>query len=79
MDGGTAMFGLGALALAVVTTSGNFVAVAEDNIDWLQALLFAAILWQTWLGWWWWVGSGMGIGEVEVGLPFFTLSDRYLK
>lgn len=39
--------------------------MAEDGIEWLQHLLFAAILWQIWLGWWWWVGSGMGIGEVE--------------
>jgi hypothetical protein len=65
-DGGTAAFGFGAMVLAAISTSGNFVAVAEDGIDWLQHLLFAAILWQTWLGWWWWVGSGMGIGEVEV-------------
>lgn len=65
-DGGTAIFGTGAIFLAIVSTSFNFVAVREDGIDWLQHLLYAAILWQTWLGWWWWVGSGMGIGEVEV-------------
>lgn len=65
-DGGTAVFGFGAMFLAVVSTTVNFVAVAEDGIDWLQHLLYAAILWQIWLGWWWWVGSGMGIGEVEV-------------
>ncbi|RSH82302.1 hypothetical protein EHS25_006012 [Saitozyma podzolica] len=64
-DGGTAMFGIGSLFLAVISTTFNFVAVKEDGIDWLQHLLFAAILWQIWLGWWWWVGSGMGIGEVE--------------
>ncbi|RXK36947.1 hypothetical protein M231_05780 [Tremella mesenterica] len=64
-DGGTAIFGFGALFLAVVTTVCNFVAIKEDGIDWLQHLLFAGVLWQTWLGWWWWVGSGMGIGEVE--------------
>ncbi|ODN83562.1 hypothetical protein L202_01682 [Cryptococcus amylolentus CBS 6039] len=64
-DGGTAVFGAGSLFLATVSTSFNFVAVAEDGIDWLQHLLFAAVLWQIWLGWWWWVGSGMGIGEVE--------------
>ncbi|WWC90559.1 uncharacterized protein L201_005495 [Kwoniella dendrophila CBS 6074] len=64
-DGGTAVFGFGSLLLALISTSFNFVAVAEDGIDWLQHLLFAAILWQIWLGWWWWVGSGMGIGEVE--------------
>lgn len=65
-DGGTAVFGFGALLLAGITTTFNFVAVAEDGIDWLPHLLYAAVLWQTWLGWWWWVGSGMGIGEVEV-------------
>ena len=62
------MFGLGSLLLAVVSTSCNIVAVVEDGIDWLQHMLLAAILWQIWLGWWWWVGSGMGIGEVEVCL-----------
>lgn len=64
-DGGTAAFGVGSLFLATISTTFNFVAVAEDGIEWLQHLLFAAILWQIWLGWWWWVGSGMGIGEVE--------------
>ncbi|KAL7422379.1 hypothetical protein Q5752_003025 [Cryptotrichosporon argae] len=64
-DGGTAVFGGGALTLAAITTAGNFVAIKEDGLDWLQHLLWAAVLWQTWLGWWWWVGAGMGIGEVE--------------
>jgi hypothetical protein len=74
-DGGTAVFGFGALLLAVITTTFNFVAVAEDGIEWLQHLLYAAVLWQTWLGWWWWVGSGMGIGEVEVS-DVFTVDDE---
>lgn len=66
LDGGTAVFGSGALALALVTTASTFVAVKEEElVDWLQHLIWAAVLWQTWLGWWWWVGAGMGIGEVE--------------
>ncbi|GMK54107.1 hypothetical protein CspeluHIS016_0106930 [Cutaneotrichosporon spelunceum] len=66
LDGGTAVFGSGALALALVTTASSFVAVKEEElVDWLQYLIWAAVLWQTWLGWWWWVGAGMGIGEVE--------------
>lgn len=66
LDGGTAVFGSGALGLALVTTASSFVAVKEEEaIDWLQHLIWAAVLWQTWLGWWWWVGAGMGIGEVE--------------
>lgn len=65
LDGGTAVFGAGALVLAVVTTASSFVAVKEEGIPWLQHLIWAAVLWQTWLGWWWWVGAGMGIGEVE--------------
>jgi hypothetical protein len=78
-DGGTSMFGLGSLLLAVVSTSCNIVAVVEDGIDWLQHMLLAAILWQIWLGWWWWVGSGMGIGEVEVNdIPdLLIVSCRY--
>jgi hypothetical protein len=66
LDGGTAVFGSGALGLALVTTASSFVAVKEEElVDWLQHLIWAAVLWQTWLGWWWWVGAGMGIGEVE--------------
>lgn len=65
LDGGTGVFGGGALGLAFVTTASSFVAVKEEGIDWLQHLIWAAVLWQTWLGWWWWVGAGMGIGEVE--------------
>lgn len=65
LDGGTGVFGMGALGLAFVTTASSFVAVKEEHIDWLQHLIWAAVLWQTWLGWWWWVGAGMGIGEVE--------------
>jgi hypothetical protein len=65
LDGGTGVFGMGALVLAFATTASSFVAVKEEHIDWLQHLIWAAVLWQTWLGWWWWVGAGMGIGEVE--------------
>ncbi|KAJ9107458.1 hypothetical protein QFC21_000911 [Naganishia friedmannii] len=64
-DGGTGAFGAGSLALAITSTAVNFVEVREDNINWLQNLLWALVLWQSWLGFWWWVGSGMGIGEVQ--------------
>jgi len=75
-DGGTAIFGSAAIFLATVNTACNFVAVKEDGIDWLQHLLYCSILWQTWLGWWWWVGSGMGIGEVEVSLCLPKMLNR---
>jgi hypothetical protein len=65
-DGGTAAFGAGATILAIISTAINFVEVKEDTINWLQNLLWAIVLWQSWLGFWWWVGSGMGVGEVEV-------------
>lgn len=65
-DGGTGAFGAGAMALAITSTAVNFVEVREDNLSWLQNLLWALVLWQSWLGFWWWVGSGMGIGEVQV-------------
>jgi hypothetical protein len=67
-DGGTAAFGAGALVLAVGGTAVNFLEVKVDGLEWLNHLLWAIILWQSWVGWWWWVGAGMGIGEVEVGL-----------
>ncbi|KAG8932783.1 hypothetical protein FRC02_000552 [Tulasnella sp. 418] len=64
-DGGTAVFGAGALSLAVISTVINFVQISEEELEWLPGLLWAVVLWQSFLGWWWWVGSGMGIGEVE--------------
>ncbi|GHJ86076.1 hypothetical protein NliqN6_2478 [Naganishia liquefaciens] len=64
-DGGTGAFGAGAMALAITSTAVNFVEVREDHLSWLQNLTWALVLWQSWLGFWWWVGSGMGIGEVQ--------------
>lgn len=65
LDGGTAIFGAGAITLALASTAGNFVKIREDGLLWLQNMIWAIVLWQSWLGFWWWVGSGMGIGEVE--------------
>ena len=64
-DGGTAAFGLSAIFLAVIGTSVNFLLIKEDRVPWLQAVEWAIVMWQSWLGFWWWVGAGMGIGEVE--------------
>jgi hypothetical protein len=59
-DGGTATFGAGAIFLAVASTTLNFVYIPiKDQFDWLQGLIWAVILWQSFFGWWWWVGSGM--------------------
>ncbi|KAJ6497555.1 hypothetical protein C8R45DRAFT_983381 [Mycena sanguinolenta] len=58
-DGGTAAFGAGALALALISTALNFLYVPrEEEYMWLPALMWAVVLWQSFLGWWWWVGSG---------------------
>lgn len=75
-DGGTAAFGAGATILAIISTAINFVEVKEDTINWLQNLLWAIVLWQSWLGFWWWVGSGMGVGEVEVRISSWRFSSR---
>ncbi|KAG8901771.1 hypothetical protein FRB99_005109 [Tulasnella sp. 403] len=64
-DGGTAVFGAGALSLAFISTVVNFVQISEEGLIWLPGLSWALILWQSFLGWWWWIGSGLGIGEVE--------------
>ncbi|EOR00909.1 hypothetical protein E3P77_01708 [Wallemia ichthyophaga] len=64
-DGGTAAFGVFAIALAVLGTAVNFLIVKEDEVPWLQSVEWAIVMWQSWLGFWWWVGAGMGIGEVE--------------
>ncbi|KAH9944796.1 hypothetical protein B0H21DRAFT_877490 [Amylocystis lapponica] len=65
-DGGTAAFGAGALMLAPMSTAIAFVYIPHRNqYPWMQQLMWAVILWQSFLGWWWWVGAGMGVGEVD--------------
>lgn len=64
-DGGTAAFGGGSLGLAAINTMISFVEIAYDRLWWLPDICWTLTIWQSWLGFWWWVGSGMGIGEVE--------------
>ncbi|KAF9075659.1 hypothetical protein BDP27DRAFT_1380757 [Rhodocollybia butyracea] len=60
-DGGTAVFGASALGLAVVSTALTFLYVPKNQeYVWLPGLIWAVILWQSFLGWWWWVGAGSG-------------------
>jgi hypothetical protein len=62
-DGGTAAFGAAALTLAIVSTALNFLYVPrEEEYVWLPSLMWAVVLWQSFLGWWWWVGAGSGSG-----------------
>jgi hypothetical protein len=62
-DGGTAAFGCAALTLAIVSTALNFLYVPrEEEYIWLPSLMWAVILWQSFLGWWWWVGAGSASG-----------------
>ena len=65
-DGGTAAFGAGAIILAFISTSFNFLYIPrQDQYAWMPKLMWAVTLWQSFLGWWWWVGAGMGVHEVE--------------
>jgi hypothetical protein len=71
-DGGTAAFGAAALVLALISTALNFLYVPrEEEYVWLPGLMWAVVLWQSFLGWWWWVGAGSrrmdreGIEEIE--------------
>lgn len=65
-DGGTAAFGMGALTLAIMSTALNIIYIPTgDQYVWLPGLMWAVVLWQSFLGWWWWVGAGMGVGEVD--------------
>lgn len=65
-DGGTAAFGIGALTLAPMSTAVAFLYVpTKEQYTWMPQLMWAIILWQSFLGWWWWVGAGMGVGEVD--------------
>ena len=60
-DGGTAVFGCAALSLAVVSTALNFLYIHKaEEFVWLPGLMWAVVLWQSFLGWWWWVGAGSG-------------------
>jgi hypothetical protein len=62
-DGGTAAFGCAALTLAVISTALNFMYVPrEEEYIWLPSLMWAVVLWQSFLGWWWWVGAGSASG-----------------
>jgi hypothetical protein len=65
-DGGTAAFGAGALFLALGSTMLTFLYIpSQDQYTWMQGLIWAVIMWQTFMGWWWWVGAGMGVGEMQ--------------
>lgn len=65
-DGGTAVFGAGALLLALMGTGLNFVnALTNSAYQWLRPLLWSVVLWQSFLGWWWWAGSASGIAARE--------------
>ncbi|KAF9810445.1 hypothetical protein IEO21_06943 [Rhodonia placenta] len=66
MDGGTAAFGVGALTLAPMSSAIALIYVpTRDQYTWMPQLMWAIILWQSFLGWWWWVGAGMGVGELD--------------
>ena len=65
-DGGTAIFGAGAILLSLASTAITIAYIpARDQFEWIPGLTGAIVLWQTFLGWWWWVGAGMGMGEVD--------------
>jgi len=65
-DGGTAIFGAGAILLSLASTAITIAYIpARDQFEWVPGLTGAIVLWQTFLGWWWWVGAGMGMGEVD--------------
>ncbi|KAI6046324.1 hypothetical protein EDC04DRAFT_2630012 [Pisolithus marmoratus] len=65
-DGGTAAFGAGAIILALMSTTLNFIYIPrQDQYAWMPRLMWAVVLWQSFLGWWWWVGAGVGVREVE--------------
>jgi hypothetical protein len=67
LEGGTTMFGAGALLLALISTTLNFLEIPQDGqFVWLPGLIHAVVLWQSFLGFWWWVGAGSGAGLTEV-------------
>ena len=80
LDGGTAVFGMGALTLALMSTALNILYIpSQDQYVWLPGLMWAVVLWQSFLGWWWWVGAGMGVGEVDELLMRVEKKERKRK
>lgn len=64
-DGGTAVYGVGAMSLALLSTVLMFFYIPrQDEYIWLPSLIWAVVLWQSFLGWWWWVGAG----SIEVSI-----------
>jgi hypothetical protein len=61
-DGGTSAFGAGAMILAFASTALTFVNIpGKQQYEWLSGLIWAIIMWQSFMGWWWWAGSGVGL------------------
>ncbi|GAW04357.1 hypothetical protein LENED_006138 [Lentinula edodes] len=79
-DGGTAVFGASALSLAMVSTALNFLYVPKnEEYVWLPGLIWAVILWQSFLGWWWWVGAGNGQSTEDAVEQVFRRGDKFWK
>ncbi|EGO26412.1 hypothetical protein SERLADRAFT_355278, partial [Serpula lacrymans var. lacrymans S7.9] len=50
-DGGTAAFGAGAISLAIISTTLNFLYIpSQDQYVWMPKLMWAVVLWQSFLG-----------------------------
>ncbi|EJD46899.1 hypothetical protein AURDEDRAFT_86895 [Auricularia subglabra TFB-10046 SS5] len=65
-DGGTAVFGAGAILLAAISSFLNIIVIPEKNrLFWLQPLVWSVVLWQSFLGWWWWVGCAVEQNNIE--------------
>ena len=58
-DGGTAIFGAGTVFLSLCSTALNMVTIALEPPGWMPNLVWAVVLWQSFMGWWWWAGSAM--------------------
>ncbi|KAG2065260.1 hypothetical protein BDR04DRAFT_1033281, partial [Suillus decipiens] len=50
-DGGTAAFGAGAIALALLSTTLNFIYIpSQDQYGWMPKLMWSVVMWQSFLG-----------------------------
>ncbi|WFD00998.1 hypothetical protein MYAM1_003758 [Malassezia yamatoensis] len=62
-EGSAIVFGIATILVSVGKTITSFVLIRFQRTYWILLISWALTIWQSWLGFWWWVSTGMGISE----------------